>query len=226
MTFQFLSKKQGNKKLLLFFNGWGMNEAAIGHLVPPEGYDILVAYDYRNFTSFPHEVEQYESILLVAWSIGVWAVEQLRQRGLLPKVEYSLAIAGSPFIRHNRFGIPCKVFDLTLQSLNDSSREVFNRRMCGGKSNVALFKEFEKRETEELREELNTVREIELARQEERLLFYWNRIFIAQKDKIIPPQNLFTLSQSYGIPQDSFPDASHFLFQDFQYWQELLDRLS
>lgn len=223
MTIKFLSQKERNSKLILFLNGWGMNEAAIRHLCIPEGYDLLIVYDYRSFSDFPPEVSHYQEIILVAWSIGVWATEQLTQRGLLPSVKQSIAMAGSPFIRHDSYGIPCKVFDLTLQTLTDSSRETFNRRMCGGKSNEALLKEFEQRTTQELQEELNAVRKAELSRDSERLAFHWDRLLIAEKDKIVPPRNLYRLAEGFQIPTFSLPLLPHFLFAGFDSWQDLFE---
>lgn len=223
MTIKFLSQKAGNSKLILFLNGWGMNEAAIRNLGIPEGYDLLVVYDYRSFTGFPPEVSHYQEIILVAWSIGVWATEQLAQRELLPSVKQSIAMAGSPFIRHDSYGIPCKIFDLTLQTLTDSSRETFNRRMCGGKSNGALLKEFEQRTTQELQEELNAVHNAELNRGSERLTFHWDMLFIAEKDKIIPPRNLLCLAEKFQIPAISLPSLPHFLFAGFHSWQDLFE---
>ena len=39
MKLNWLNKKN-NKKLIIFFNGWGMDDSAIVHL-SPEDYDVL-----------------------------------------------------------------------------------------------------------------------------------------------------------------------------------------
>ena len=38
---------ENNEKLIIFFNGWGMDEFIISHL-DRKGYDLLVFYDYTN----------------------------------------------------------------------------------------------------------------------------------------------------------------------------------
>ena len=42
-----LNKQENNKKLIVFFNGWGMNETPIQHL-KTDDFDILMLNDYRN----------------------------------------------------------------------------------------------------------------------------------------------------------------------------------
>ena len=39
---------QNNNKLILFMNGWAMNESAVNHL-DYKGFDILNVCDYREF---------------------------------------------------------------------------------------------------------------------------------------------------------------------------------
>lgn len=223
MTYHYLFQEKSNTHLLLFMNGWGMTEAAIRHLLPPPATDLLVVYDYRFLETLPKEIYHYKKITLVAWSIGVWATEQLAKQNLLPPLDKTIALAGSPFIRHDTYGIPNKIFDLTLDTLDQTSREQFNRRMCGGKTNRELFLEFEKRTTEELREELTTVRKVERRQKKLSLSLHWDALLIAGKDKIIPPKNLFQLATDF-LPHTEvkvLPHSTHFLFADFTSWIEL-----
>jgi len=46
MQYFWLNKKE-NKKLIVFFNGWGMNETPVQHLAYND-FDVLILYDYRN----------------------------------------------------------------------------------------------------------------------------------------------------------------------------------
>ena len=39
--------ENNNNKLIIFFNGWGMDEIIISHL-DREDYDLLILYDYRD----------------------------------------------------------------------------------------------------------------------------------------------------------------------------------
>ena len=44
MEYQWLNKKEENNKLIVFFNGWAMNETPVSHLAF-EDYDILMLFD-------------------------------------------------------------------------------------------------------------------------------------------------------------------------------------
>ena len=67
-----LNKKE-NKKLIVFFNGWGMNETPVKHL-DCEDFDILVLYDYRdlNFDLSQFDFSSYAKKYLICWSMGVF----------------------------------------------------------------------------------------------------------------------------------------------------------
>ena len=47
MQYKWLNKK-GNKNLIVFFNGWGMDKKVVEHLLFDD-YDVLTFYDYRIF---------------------------------------------------------------------------------------------------------------------------------------------------------------------------------
>lgn len=223
MKFHYLVQHDANKKLILFLNGWGMNEATVRHLEAPRGYDVVVGYDYREFTDCCTLASGYDQVVLFAWSIGVWATERLAVEGLLPQTFRKVAFAGSPLIRHNQFGIPEATFDLTLQNLSETSREVFNRRMVGGRRLKKLFDEFAKRPTEELRSELERVRDIELNRPIKSPIVQWDGLVIATRDRIIPCDNLVRFATTYQIPIHELTNSEHFLFANFSSWSELLE---
>ena len=42
-----MAKQRKTKKIILFFNGWGMDENVVNHL-NSEDYDVLMFYDYNS----------------------------------------------------------------------------------------------------------------------------------------------------------------------------------
>ena len=46
MKYKWLNKKN-NEELILFFNGWGMDESVVSH-INPENFDVIMIYDYNN----------------------------------------------------------------------------------------------------------------------------------------------------------------------------------
>ena len=62
-------------KLILFFNGWGMDENAVKHLKIPENHELkILSYPY-NIKDI--DFEKYNEKYLVAWSFGVYYASKL-----------------------------------------------------------------------------------------------------------------------------------------------------
>ena len=55
-------------KLILFFNGWGMDENIISHLEIPINYTLKVINFPYNFDNAI--LSQYDDIIFIGWSFG------------------------------------------------------------------------------------------------------------------------------------------------------------
>ena len=70
MKYKWLNKKENNE-LIIFFNGWGMDESVVNHL-DYENYDVLMFYDYNSLeTDFNFEKIKNYKKHLISWSMGV-----------------------------------------------------------------------------------------------------------------------------------------------------------
>ena len=71
MKYKWLNKNN-NQKLIVFFNGWGMDENVVKHL-DTEDYDVLMFYDYNTLDSdFDFSlINNYRQKNIIAWSMGV-----------------------------------------------------------------------------------------------------------------------------------------------------------
>lgn len=224
LSFRPAPNGQSTTRLLLYFNGWAMNAAAVDHLITEENQDVLIVEDYRE-DAFAFDFSPYKEVVLLAWSMGVWAAEHLYNKGILPPLTQAVAIAGTPQQRNNEYGIPEELFDATLEHLNEENRARFNRRMCGGKRLRHLFEALQQRPTEEIREELEKVRWHTLNPQvpsKERLL-PWTLVHIPLKDKIIPAHNQIAYWTMRHVPIIKHTNADHYLFDQVQKWNELLE---
>ena len=75
MQIEFLHKSN-KPKLILFFNGWGMNSSIVEHLEKSE-FDIICLSNYNDKLNFDlNLLDSYKEIYLVAWSMGVWAAAE------------------------------------------------------------------------------------------------------------------------------------------------------
>ena len=193
-----------NEKLIIFFNGWGMDEGVVEHL-EPENYDVLMFYDYNSLeTDFNYsEIEKYQEKHLIAWSMGVMI-------GTLFDIQYKskTAINGTLKPIDNKFGIPERIYDLTLDSFNIKTAEIFIKNMF--KENCQ--KQKINRDYDNIKSELRALKNYK-----SNLDFKYDRIIISTKDMIIPTKNQ---SAFWGISPNT--DAGHAPFNNFNKWSELL----
>ena len=125
MQYKWLNK-QNNKKLIVFFNGWGMDEKAVEHL-ECNNYDILTFYDYRNFEIETFDFSKYEKKYLIAWSMGVYVCNYFYD--LFKNFDKFIAINGTQKPIDDEFGIPKIIYNLTVENFNDLSCAKFFKKI-------------------------------------------------------------------------------------------------
>lgn len=203
MKYKWLNQKN-NQKLIIFFNGWGMDECVVNHL-KPEDYDVMMFYDYNTLeTDFDFEsLNNYPQKHLVAWSMGVM-IATLFDINYFSKT----AINGTLKPIDDRFGIPKRIYNLTLRGFSPEGAEQFIKSMYSETpDNIYPKREFENQKTE-----LEA-----LTHYEANPDFKYDRIFISAKDRIIPTKNQIAFwSMEPNI------NSGHCLFNHFKKWSELL----
>lgn len=229
-TFQRNSDQAPASQLIIYFCGWGMTPATVSHLTLPDQCDLLALYDYRDLEQSDDLADlpwgSYEAVTIVAWSLGVWAAEQVVPHwSILPTKQRLIAVAGSPYPMHNQWGIPNQIFIGTLEGLTDENRQRFNRRMCGGKRYKQLYDILSERPTTELRDELQAVYDSlaipEASESTPHTHLAWDLAIIGERDQIFPAKNLSTLWKAVNVPTLLLPDGYHYLFDLWQSWSEL-----
>lgn len=218
------------KDVLIFFNGWAMTSESIEHLELPKDTDLLVVWDYRT-DDFPINIlNEYDNATILAWSMGVWATNRFLSKYFelfKHKLNKMIAICGTAYPMSNEYGIPENIFEATLFNLNDENRDKFNRRMCGGKSLKRLFDALKNRSTKEIKDELHRVYYISNNTNENKISDInignmWTKVWIADKDRIIPPQNQVRYWENKCTDLNILENTTHFLFQNMTKWEELL----
>lgn len=211
MQYKWLNKKD-NKKLILFLNGWAMNETPVEHLIK-DNFDILMLFDYRNidFNFSLFDLAKYEQKFLICWSMGVYVSNLFKNE--LEKFDKKIAINGTNKIIDNNFGIPEKIYKITTKFLNETSCDKFIKNMFdNGKLNPNITIT---RTIEELKDELISIQKIGLR---EELNF--DKVIISNDDKIIPSEN------QIAFWQDKAPfeiiNSTHCPFEIYKSWQELI----
>lgn len=218
MKYKWLNNAKG-KKLIIFFNGWGMNENVVKHL-DCEDYDVLMFYDYNTLdTDFDFSLLNiYPEKNLIAWSMGVMIGGKYKTN-LLP-LNQTIAINGTLKPIDVKFGIHPKIYDLTIKGFNEKGREKFINSMFDIQP-PPLPSPLE-REIEEQRSELIALKEIckltptiTISLGDKKVLY--NKVLISNNDKIIPTKSQVAF---WGIEPNL--KSGHCPFFDFTKWSELL----
>ncbi|PJG83666.1 DUF452 family protein [Caviibacterium pharyngocola] len=206
-------------QLIVYFAGWGTPPSTVEHLCLPPDTDLLICYNYQDL-SLNVDFSAYQGIKLVAWSMGVWAADQVMAG--VPLLS-ATAINGTGAPCHDQFGIPTAIFQGTLEGLNESNLVKFQRRMCGDKTVFQQYQQLEGLQSAvENQQELTAL--YQGIQQPSAQAVRWTKAVIGQQDRIFPPENQQRYWQSYfGQHSDHIVESAlpHYPFAAFSHWAEL-----
>lgn len=236
-------QEKTERKLILFFAGWGMDHNPFRHLSGGD-HDVILFYDYKRFgfgecvTSLLNLFHNYSQITVVAYSLGVWGASRtfekfhhalqntLRQteiNKILKKLGPCIAINGTLFPINKTWGIPSDIFSKTIENLPEGL-DKFNLRMCGNRECYQRYTTCSPARTAvEIKEELIAIENnISVTN-----ALPWRHALISDTDYIFPTANQRTFWEDYqssGHPQlniTSIP-GGHFPFFHWNHWGEIL----
>jgi biotin synthesis protein BioG len=213
--------RAGHPRLLLFFNGWGMDERILGMIEAPEGRDLLAVCDYVDLQgedAVRAAVARYPAADLVAWSMGVWAAANVF-RSTAPRFDKAVAVNGTGRPVDDEYGIPTGLFRATLDGFSERARESFFRRMCDGREACGEFLPHAPlRDVEDQRREL-----LALARDAAAGVpppGSFTSAVVGSRDRIMPPENQLRYWQ--GVIPCRTANLPHLPFSDRSGWREIL----
>ncbi|HHE31520.1 MAG TPA: DUF452 family protein [Chlorobaculum parvum] len=216
---------RGGQKLLLLFNGWGMDRRVADWLISSStafaGRDIAVVHDYCDLTLpdwLGEAVAGVDSVELLAWSMGVWAAA----RAGLERVDCAVALNGTPWPRDAERGIPQEVFMGTLEGWNDANRQRFERRMMTGVPQDVVESVRSERSSAEQKEELQAIADA-LSSGHEQAVPAWNysKVIVGGRDQIFRAENQRRAWRKAGVPVAEYPAMPHFPFHHSKVLKEL-----
>lgn len=210
MKYLWLNKKQ-NDKLIVFFNGWGMDEKSVNFLEFGE-YDVIMFYDYRDISPVDFDFNAYKRKFIVCWSTGVF-IGNLFFDGLRD-AEMKIALNGTLKLVDDQFGIPVDIYNLTVDNFNALSCKKFVKRMFVGEEIPVLSD----RTVEELKQELISIRDLRINK-----YFSFDKAFISEKDKIIPSKNQHNFWDCLNNVQVKNIQGGHYPFLNFKSWDDILN---
>ncbi len=206
--------KNGNPNLVVFALGWSCDCNSVAHLAE-RGYDIFCVYDYRNIDRVDAaQFADYKQKVLVGWSFGVWAAEQIFSA---EDFDRTIAINGTPYPIDSTRGIPQRVANLTLRALKSGGIEQFNLNTYGTlcQTNSEILPQ---RELASQVEELERLYEQIAARPYAE--FGWHRAIVGNGDRIFPVANQLNFWGEGAVVTQS----PHYPFLDSQTLDIIFER--
>ena len=213
--------RESHPRLLIFFNGWGMDERLLAMIAPPEGRDLLAVCDYADLQgadAVRTAVAHYPQVDLVAWSMGVWAAATVFGSAGAP-FDQAVAVNGTGRPIDDEYGIPAGLFHATLDGFSERARDSFFRRMCDGRAACGEFLPHAPlRDLEDQRREL-----LALARDAAAGLpppGPFTSAIVGTRDRIVPTENQLRYWRG-AIPCRTM-DLPHLPFSSRTGWREIL----
>ncbi|ETD72945.1 hypothetical protein V757_01345 [Pelistega indica] len=205
--------------LLVYFAGWGTPPSIVKHLKLPDHTDLLICYQYHDLIcNFNFTV--YQSIRVVAWSMGVWVAERVMHNY---KLLSATAINGTGTPCHAQTGIPPHIFQRTLNKLSPQTRHYFEHRMCLDKTTLSDYiQRQDYREFEDIRTELHFLSSA-ITNDTQKDLITWQNAIISRNDSIFPPVNLYRYWEN-RCKVIEYPYA-HLLFHHFTEWKNFWEMM-
>ena len=201
-----------NKNLIILFNGWAMNESVFKKF-SNDNFDILILYDYKN-TDFDFSVfdfTNYNKKYLICWSMGVYVSGCLKKELETIGFDKKIAINGTNKMIDNNYGIPKRVFDITIKSLNE---ENLNKFILNVFEKIPVDFKISKN-IEELKNELIFIKNLSLKDE-----ISFDKAIISLNDKIVPAKN--QLNFWHGKTNIQKINASHSPFEYYKSWGDII----
>ena len=213
MKYKWINNSENNK-LIIFFNGWGMDENVISHL-DFEDFDIIMFYDYNTLdTDFNFSIiNKYSEKNVVAWSMGVF-ISYIILNSLKINFTKKIAINGTLAPINENFGIHPKIYNLTIQGFNANGQKKFINSMFSEENSFSI--DSLTRDLENQKTELISIKEFASSFCNFQKDFF-NKIIISSNDKIFP-----TKSQTKFWQKDATINSGHCPFYIFSKWSELI----
>ncbi len=205
---QLFHNNNHKNSLLIFFSGWALDFNPFAHLFSDE-YDLLFIWDYRN-TDFEFNFSKYNNIQAIAFSYGVFMSKFVE----IPKIDSFCAINGTPYPISKDFGINPKMFELTLNNLNETALEKFYRNMFSSTEQYETFRSHSNKNIniQSLKEELENIKK--LAQIDTITNQIFSKTFISTNDRIIPTKS----QQNYWNNRTNiqYLNCGHFPFYKYK----------
>lgn len=222
---QFHHINHDRTKLLIFFGGFYTDYNCFEEF-DTKTSDILFINDYSNldFEELRYfDFSPYSEINLIAYSYGVWATNEAYKARALPEINKSIAISGTYYPVHEKFGISPKIFNIMLNALSVDTMARFRENMLSGGAGGEI-KQAE-RTLDNLRDELINIKKYSVMPADDADEFEFETYIMTKNDKIFPyrAQENFFNSRDWKNTHSVILNTGHFPFFEFENFDNILE---
>lgn len=217
----YIRRREKNDNLVVLFGGWGTDENVFIPLCTDD-FDFILFYNYSADEALVlPETKTYRSVTLIGWSLGVWAAEYLLPRtGIKP--DLTIAVNGTPVPADDRYGIPLKVFEGTLNNITEENMEKFYFRMFGDKKNYLRNADrIPRRTIKSLHDELRWLYNRIMEQKEPG--FTWDFAVTSEVDRVFPSKNLNDYWSNELNTKHIILPLPHYFFHEWNSYIEFID---
>ena len=192
---------------IYFFNGWGMDKNLLNPVKNSTEYNIKVI-------NFPYDIDKNfidMNDIFMGYSFGVYYLNKFLSENKDLKYKKAVGINGLPETI-GKFGINEKMFNITLNTLNEENLEKFLINMDIDDSFCKSNKSFD-----EIKSELQFFKD-NYKIIDNNIDFY----YIGKNDRIIPANRLEKYCQNHNLAY-KFLECGHYPFSYFKDFKDILD---
>lgn len=216
----YIKRREQNNRLLVIYGGWGTDE---NFFVPfcNDDTDFILFYNYSADEALVlPEMKTYKKITLIGWSLGVWAAEFLSPKtGIKPDV--TIAVNGTPFPADDKYGIPLKTFEGTLNNITEENMEKFYHRVFGDKKTYELNSDrIPHRSVKSLHDELRWLYNRMMEHSEPG--FRWDYAVSSEIDRVFPAGNVNSYWKKQKSTRHIIVPMPHYFFHNWKSYDDFI----
>jgi biotin synthesis protein BioG len=216
----YIRRREKNDRLVILYGGWGTDENFFIPLCNDE-FDFILFYNYSADEALVlPETKTYKKIILIGWSLGVWAAEYLSPKtGIKPDI--TIAVNGTPIPADDKFGIPLNIFEGTLNNITEENMEKFYLRMFGDKKTYNLNKDrVPHRSIKSLHDELRWMYNRMMEQSEPG--FRWDYAVTSEIDRVFPADNVSTYWKKQKSTRHIIVPMPHYFFHNWVSYNDFI----
>lgn len=202
------------------FGGWGTDENFFAPFCNDELDFILFSNYSADEPLVLPEIKTYKKIILIGWSLGVWAAEFLSPKTGI-RADVTIAVNGTPIPADDKYGIPLNVFEGTLNNITEANMEKFYLRMFGDKKTYELNKDkVPHRSVKSLHDELRWMYNRMMEHSEPG--FRWDYAVTSEIDRVFPADNLSKYWKNQKSTRQIIVPLPHYFFHNWQSYADFI----